>query len=181
MTKITEDNTLFLIIDIQEKLINAAFNKDKIERNANILSNVANILRIPTIITEQYPKGLGSTIECITNNITNAECYEKITFSALDNQDIRSAIQSKNKKNVVIFGIETHICVYQSVIALLEEYYNVIIINDACGSRSEFEYLNGLSNMNSYGAKIKTTEMIIFELLKSAKHPKFKEIQALIK
>ena len=85
------------------------------------------------------------------------------------------------RKQVVIWGIETHICVHQTVADLIKEGFEVTVVNDACGSRTEFEYINGLDNMKSNGAKIKTTEIVLFELLKTAKHPNFKDVQALIK
>ncbi|MBR2431180.1 isochorismatase family protein [bacterium] len=181
MNILNQDNTLFLVIDIQEKLINATFNKEIILRNSHILAKVATILNIPTIITEQYPKGLGRTISEIKTSLINHATYEKVDFNAFADLFIKESVKSQNKINIVLFGIETHICVYQTAKALLEDGYNVIIIKDSCGSRSEFEYNNGLDNLRCVGADIKTTEMVIFELLKTAKHPNFKEIQALIK
>ena len=85
------------------------------------------------------------------------------------------------KEEPIIMGIETHICVYQTATDLLDKGFNVTIVKDACGSRTETEYTNALECLKSQGANIKTTEMIIFELIKSAKHPNFKEIQTLIK
>lgn len=179
---LNEKNTLMLIIDIQEKLLNATFNKNIIDKNISILAQTSKLLDIPTIITEQYPKGLGSTVSLIKNNLNNdAIFYEKMDFNALTNNEIDNLLKIKNKKNILIFGIETHICVYQTIQDLLSKNYNVTVIIDACGSRSEFEHKNGLNNIKDLGAKVKTTEMVVFELLKSAKHPKFKEIQALIK
>ena len=94
---------------------------------------------------------------------------------------MQDELKTLGKKQVIIFGIETHICVYQSVVALLELGYDVNVVVDACGSRSEFEYNRAINLMSEYGAKIKTTEMVLFELIKSSKHPNFKEIQSLIK
>ncbi len=176
-----QEDTLFLIIDIQDKLINSTFNKEVILKKTEILSKAASILDIPVIITEQYPKGLGETINLIKNNCQKAMFFEKTNFNAYSDEALVNAIKNSNKKQIVLFGIETHICVMQTALNLIEDGYAVAIIKDACGSRTSIEYDNGLQYLKSSGIKIKTTEMLIFELLKSSKHPKFKEIQNLIK
>jgi nicotinamidase-related amidase len=134
------------------------------------------------IITEQYPKGLGTTF-CGIKDFLSEKCryYEKTSFNALEDKNIIGNLEELSKKNIVVFGIETHICVHQTVAALIEKGYNVTVIKDACGSRSENEYSDGLRIMELNGAAVKTTEMVLFELIKGAKHPHFKEIQALIK
>ena len=90
-------------------------------------------------------------------------------------------LKETNRNQILVFGIETHICVHQTVANLLEQGFDVTVVSDACGSRSEIEYQQALLCMKENGAKIKSTEMVIFELLKSAKHPNFKEIQGMIK
>ena len=175
---LNQDMSLLFIIDLQEKLINAIFNKDIVEKKSKKVIEAANILNLPLLITEQYPQGLGSSIEPISNESNR---YTKFDFNALADDLILKQLESFDRKQIIIFGIETHICVYQTVVALLEKGYNVTVVSDACGSRSESEYLSGLDCMKEAGAKIKTTEMILFELLKSSKHPNFKEIQKLIK
>ncbi len=176
-----QENTLNLIIDIQEKLINSAFNKETILKNSEILAKTATILNIPTIITEQYPKGLGDTLSNVKQNTNNPLIFEKTDFNAFSNDAVIASIKKLNKKQIFVCGIETHICVLQTVLTLIEEGYNVAVIKDACGSRNEFEHLSGLSYLKSCGAHIITTEMLLFQLLKSSKHPNFKEIQLLIK
>ena len=177
-----EDSVLF-IIDIQEKLLNASYNKEIIKNKSEILAKTANILKIPCIITEQYPKGLGLTINNISDNLINnkATYYEKTEFNALANPDIKNHIKILEKKQIILAGIETHICVRQTAKALIENGFDVSLIKDACGSRAEAEHIAGLNLIEKEGAFIKTTEIALFELLKSAKHPNFKEIQALIK
>jgi len=182
MTLIDSGNSLVLIIDIQEKLLNAVFNKETLAKKAGIIAKAANILNIPAVVTEQYPKGLGGTIESVKEALgESAKIYEKITFSALDNEDILSVIKSSGKKQIILFGIETHICVSQTANALIEAGYEVYAVKDACGSRSEIEYNAGLERMKENGAKFVTTEITLFEWLRSAKHPNFKEVQSLIK
>jgi len=173
-----QDNSLLFIIDVQEKLLNAVFNRGLVEKNSIILSKAARILNLPVILTEQYPKGLGESIEEIK---ANALVFEKFAFNALQDENLLKVLDDCNKKQIVVFGIETHICVHQTVAALVDAGFEVVVVSDACGSRSEEEYKSALFYMQNCGAHIKTTEMILFEWLKTAKHPNFKEIQALIK
>ena len=173
-----QENSLLLIIDLQEKLLNAVFNKELVLKNSKILIQAAKVLNLPKIVTEQYPQGLGESIEGVKEK---AITFEKVAFNALQDEKLLNKLKECGKKQIIIWGIETHICVYQTALALLNNGYNVTVVSDACGSRSEYEYNSALSCLLSYGAKIKTTEMILFELLKTAKHPNFKEIQALIK
>lgn len=176
---ITTENSLFLFIDFQEKLINM-LKKDICVNKAIILAKTANLLNIKTIITEQYPQGLGNTTNKIKENLpNNTLIFEKTDFCATNNEEINKEIS--NKKNFFVFGIETHICVFQTVIDLLSKNFNVFVIKDACASREKEEFKTSINLMEKEGAKIITTEMVIFELLKTSKHEKFKEVQKLIK
>ena len=182
MNILNEKNSLILIIDIQEKLINASFNKAEIEKNAVILAKAAQILGIPVLVTEQYPKGLGSTIQQVKDALGERAAYiEKTSFSAIENPAIASTIDKAGKKQIVIFGIETHICVNQTVTALISKGYDVTVISDASGSRAERQHLAGLERIKENNAHVITTEIALFEWLKSSRHIKFKEIQNLIK
>lgn len=182
MAQLNLEDSLVLIIDVQEKLLNAVFNKEQVEKKSAIVAEAAKILGIPVVVTEQYPKGLGNTIPAVKNALAeDTEIFEKTAFSALNNEEILEAIKKHNKKQILIFGIETHICVSQTTAALRELGYEVSVIKDACGSRAEEEYLAGLERMKDNGAYIVTTEIALFEWLKGAKHPNFKAVQALIK
>ena len=182
MAILSEKLSQLLIIDVQDKLINASFNKQIIEKKAAVMVKAAAILGIPIVITEQYPNGLGNTIQSIKDATgENTAYYEKTSFSALGNPAIASAIDKSSRKQIVIFGIETHICVNQTVSALISKGYDVTVISDACGSRAESEHKAGIERMKENGAHIVTTEIAIFEWLKGARHVNFKEIQGLIK
>ena len=182
MTILNIEDSIVMIIDVQEKLLNAVFNKASLEKKATTLANTAKILGIPVIVTEQYPKGLGATVETLKEVLPeNTQYFEKTAFSALENNDVLEALKNSGKKQVVIFGIETHICVSQTTNALIQEGFEVSVIRDACGSRSELEYSAGLGRMKDNGAHVLTTEIALFEWLKGAKHPNFKEVQTLIK
>ena len=182
MTILNIEDSIVMIIDVQEKLLNAVFNKTSLEKKAVTIANSAKILGIPVILTEQYPKGLGATVESLKEALPeNAQYFEKTAFSALENKEVLEALKNSGKKQVVIFGIETHICVSQTTNALIQEGFEVSVIRDACGSRSELEYSAGLGRMKDNGAHVLTTEIALFEWLKGAKHPNFKEVQMLIK
>ena len=175
---LNEEQCLLLVIDVQEKLLKAVFNKEIVEKKSRIIVKAAEALEIPIFVTEQYPQGLGESIEGIKDS---AQVFIKTSFNAMYQQELSQALKVTNKKQVIILGIETHICVHQTVAALLQEGFDVTVLRDGCGSRSELEYQSALAFMKQNGAKIKTTEMVLFELLKTAKHPKFKELQSLIK
>lgn len=175
------ENSLVLIIDIQEKLLNAAFNKEQILKNSSIIVSAANILDIPILATEQYPKGLGNTVSEINKNIQKENIFEKTSFSALDDDKLKNKLKGLNKHQIILLGIETHICVNQTAQALIELGYDVYAVSNASGSRLESEHLAGLNRIEKCGGNIITTEIALFELLKTSAHPKFKEVQNLIK
>ena len=177
MAQLNIEDSLVLIIDIQDRLLNAVFNKELVQKKSAIIARAAGILNIPVIVTEQYP-----TVETLRSSLDKETLYfEKTAFSALVDLQILDAIKKNNCKQIVIFGIETHICVNQTAEALIRAGFEVNVISDACGSRAESEYQAGLNRMKDNGAHVLTTEIALFEWLKTSKHPNFKEIQALIK
>ena len=171
------NNSLVLMIDVQERLVGALEKNVIVEKSQKIIDG-ANILGIPVLATEQYPKGLGHTVITLADN---TEVVEKTYFNALLEDGMLDKIKSYGKKQIILFGIETHICVYQTACALIEAGFEVYIIKDACASRNKYEFKQGIEAMRDNGAKISCVEMTLFEWLKGAKNPKFKEVQALIK
>jgi nicotinamidase-related amidase len=175
-------NSLLVIIDIQDKLVQATKYGLEVVNNMAKVATTANILSIPTIITEQYPQGLGNTIQTIkTASGRNAKYFEKTSFNALDQEKCKNEIMNTERKQIIIGGIETHICVLQTVDALIKDGYEVYVLKDCCASRKKEEYKTGIDLMRQYGAKITSTEIVLFEWLKTSLHPNFKEIQSLIK
>ena len=172
------ENSLFFLIDIQDRLVGMLKNREEIAKNNSILAKAAKILGVPVIASEQYPNGLGSTILEVREYLN---ILEKTSFSALATDTIKAKLESLNRKKVVLTGIETHICVYQTARALLDAGYEVYVVKNACSSRSSKDYRTALELMRDYGAKLTCVETVLFELLGSSKHPNFKEIQALIK
>lgn len=180
MNTINAKNSLFLIIDIQEKL-SKMLNNDNIAANAITIAKAAGILNIPSIITEQYPKGLGTTLDEIKSALPNAKYMEKTYFSAMKEEGFKDTLKSFNKKQIIIMGIEAHICVLQTAFDLLKEGYEVFMVKNASGSRSEENKEYALQRLRHAGVQTVTTEMVLFELLEGSKNPNFKEVQALIK
>ena len=133
-----------------------------------------------TIITEQYPKGLGSTIPEI-KDIKDFLTVEKTTFSAYQTEEFKQKFDKLNNKNVLIFGIETHICVLQTALDLIKKNYNVYILSDCSASREEYNHKTALELFKNKGGNVLSLEIALFDFLKSSRHPNFKEIQGLIK
>lgn len=181
MNTLSAEQSLVMIIDIQERLV-AALDKDIVVSKAVKIASAAKSLGIPIVVTEQYPKGLGNTVPQLKETLpANTDIIEKTSFNALLEEGMSEKIASYGKKQIVLFGIETHICVHQTAAALLEAGYEVYIIKDACASRNKYEFKQGIDIMQQNGAKISCVEIALFEWLKGAKNPKFKEVQALIK
>ena len=175
------ENSLFFLIDIQDRLVGMLKNREEIAKNNSILTKAAKILGVPVIASEQYPNGLGSTILEVREYLNTENILEKTSFSALATDTIKAKLESLNRKKVVLTGIETHICVYQTARALLDAGYEVYVVKNACSSRSSKDYRTALELMRDYGAKLTCVETVLFELLGSSKYPNFKQIQALIK
>ena len=137
---------------------------------------------VKTVVTEQYPKGLGQTIEPLREILgENYLPVEKTSFSALKEDGFIEMLKQTGKKQVVICGIESHICVYQSAMELIENGFEVVVARDICASRNKFEYKCAMDLLKACGAKVSCLEIILFEWLKGSKNPCFKEVQALIK
>ncbi|SCG81645.1 isochorismatase family protein [Proteiniborus sp. DW1] len=175
-----QEEAVLMIIDIQERLVPAMKYGKKVIYNTNILISAAQKMHIPVIGTEQYPKGLGSTVSEISVNIDKDLIYEKMSFTGYT-EEVKQALKSIGRKKVIITGMETHVCVFQTARDLLEDGYQVFIAEDAVCSRTKENYKNGLSLMDKMGAVISNTETIVFDLLKVSGTPVFKELSKLIK
>ncbi len=178
MSLLNSENCLLVAIDFQEKLVNMLTKDDSAVKMGKLIT-AANLLNIPTIVTEQYPQGLGHTIAGI--DLSAVQVIEKTAFSAMQQEEFKTAVQTSGKKQIIIGGIETHICVYQTVAELLAEGFEVFVVKDACASRNKHEFECGIDIMRQAGAKITCLEIVLFELLRTSRHPQFKPVQALIK
>jgi nicotinamidase-related amidase len=174
-------STALLLIDFQERLFPAMHDKDKLLRNVVKLVQGAKVLEIPIMITEQYPKGLGPTIPEIKALIPDIKPVEKVCFNCCDEDLFCSALDGLKRKQVLIAGIEAHICVYQTALALVGAGYDVQVVGDCVASREPENKVTALSRMVGEGVSLTTMEMALFELLKEAKGDKFKQISNIVK
>jgi len=176
---LTKENTALIVIDIQEKFLPVIKNIDLVIENTIKLIKSFQLMNIPVIVTEQYPKGLGRTVHEIKKELKDYKPIEKICFSCFDNKEFHNNI--KNKKNLVICGIESHVCVTQTLIDAISKGFTVHLVIDAISSRKRLDYKTAVKRAKQEGALITSTEMIIFQLLKMAGTEEFKEIAKIIK
>lgn len=180
--RILSEDTMVVVIDFQVKLMPAIEYCDEIINNSSVLLKGINDLRIPILITEQYTKGLGNTHEDIKNAAQgNSQIIEKVSFSGYENKDIKYAIDSLGRKNIIICGAEAHVCVLQTLIDLRASGYNVILVEDCIGSRKQSDKVGAVRRAMYEGAIVTTYEAILFELVKRADNDEFKKILKLVK
>ncbi len=174
------ENTIAVCIDMQERLFTAIHNNESIEQKAITLISGLNELGTPIIVTEQYPKGLGSTIESL-QTVLDEDKVEKVTFSCCDEVSFVSELEKSNRKTVLLFGIEAHVCVLQTAVDLITKGFNVFVIVDCVSSRNAYDKDIALRRLEKEGVYLTTMESVLFELCRSSKNGSFKTISALVK
>ncbi len=179
ISRLKRDDTLLLLLDVQTRLLPAIFEAPRVERNCAIVSRAARILGLPIIVTEQNPTRIGGTVETVAAAISDFEPIPKMRFSAWP--DAQTQIEASGRKTVLLCGLESHICVLQSALDLIEAGYTVWIVEDAVSSRQERNQRIGMERLKLAGAFPTSVESALFELLQSADSPQFKAILALIK
>ena len=168
------NNSTLLVIDIQEKLLPALFNKAVLATRAQWLIGAATELGLPVVFTEQYPKGLGHTLPQLLEKAPLSQVVDKVSFSCVAGQRLPGTAMERSQ--FIVMGVETHICVLQTVLELLECDKDVFIVTDVMGSRREHDHAIGLERMRDEGAKLVTREMVVFEMLRQAGTDLFKLI-----
>jgi len=179
--RIVRAKAALAVIDIQERLLPAIFESERVVQNTLRLIKGARALQIPVLVTEQYKKGLGATIPAIAAEIAGFAQMEKVAFSACGAADFEEAIESKNVSDVVLCGIEAHVCVSQTCLDLLDNGFRVFVVADAISSRSAENQRIGIERMRDAGAVIVSAEMVLFELLEKAGTEEFKQILTLVR
>ncbi|WP_313596766.1 isochorismatase family protein [Psychrobacter sanguinis] len=181
--RIQRENCQAMIIDVQEKLSPHIYRYNDILKKTLILIQGLQVLDIPILLNEQYPEGLGRTVPEIMAvlDATKSKTIEKVTFSACDNDESWNYLAQQNRISVLVFGVEAHVCVMQTVLDLLDNGMQPVVIADAIGSRSAYDRRQAIRRMRRAGAVITTTEAILFELCRSSKDPAFKAISQLVK
>ncbi len=172
--------TIFLAIDLQANLLKAIHNREKVIDRSKKLILSAQTLKIPVKVTEQYPKGLGPTEEEILS-VLNATVFEKTAFGCFDQDGFEGFFSEEGRNQVVLFGIESHICVYSTVMQLLERGYDVTVVRDGCSSREEENHLAAIANMPNCGAHVLPMESVIYQLMKRSGTAEFKALLPLFK
>lgn len=181
MSMIVRENAAFVAIDFQEKLMPVMSNKEKLEDRTVKLMKGLNALGIPGLVTQQYTKGIGATIASVAEAVGEFEHVEKNSFSCMANEEFVSRLEALGKKDIIVCGIEAHICVQQTVMQLLEAGYNVYLAADCISSRSEEDKLWAITRMGEAGAEITSYESILYEILRDSKADGFKAISAIVK
>ncbi len=174
-------NSILLVIDIQEKFLPHIKDNAELKKKTSILIQAAKRLGIPMLITEQYPKGLGETALLLQEKSGYQKPVVKDTFSCCGEQRFLSVLNDYKRTHIVVTGIEAHVCVFQTVIDLLDKKYSVHVVSDCVGSRHKKNKQMAISTMRQAGAIISPMETVIFQWLKRSGTPEFKEIQPLIK
>jgi nicotinamidase-related amidase len=172
-----------IVIDIQSKLLPPIFQKDELVRNSQLLIRTAGILRIPAVVSTQYAKGLGGTVPEITSLLPHVEPIDKQPFSCFGSDVFCSLLKRLpgQRNTLLLCGMESHICVMQTALAALREGYLVHVASDAVSSRTEWNWKMGLERMRAAGAVISSTEMSVYELMRSSGSPAFKELLPYLK
>jgi len=177
------EHCALIVVDIQEKLLPPIFNNDELVKNSQLLVRLANILKLPMIVTTQYVKGLGPTVPQIASLLANAQPIDKMQFGCFGSNEFRSALKAMpgNRNTLLVCGMEAHICVMQTVLGALNDGYLVHVASDAIGSRVRWNWDIGIDRMRAAGSVISTTEMMIYELLHASGTPQFKEMLPYLK
>lgn len=179
MYRVFPEESVLVVVDLQEKLMKVMPNREEVVKNTLILMELANQFQIPVIVTEQYPKGLGPTVPEIASQLKGNRLLEKIAYSACP--ELVNELKATGRSQVLLVGSETHICVYQTVRDLLAAEFKVQVPCDAVCSRRSLNHENGLSLMRELGAVITNTETLVFDMLKRAGTKEFKVMSPLVK
>lgn len=178
---INKNNSALVVIDYQEKLLPKIKVADKTVKQGVKLIRFARELSIPVIVTEQYPTGLGNTCKAIASEIEGTTPLEKMTFGCMGDDAFRTALEETGRKQLIVTGVETHVCVMQTVLAAVKEDFDVFVPMDAVAARKKGEHKAGLRRMEAIGAHIVTTEMAMFEALRIAGTSEFKQVLPILK
>lgn len=179
--RIVQEHSAGVVIDIQERLLPHIYEHEQLVKNTGILIEGLKALGIPLLITEQYRKGLGETVPGIRQHFDPFDPMEKTAFSCCDDPHFILKLNNLSKKNVIICGIEAHVCVLQTVIDLLEDGFQPVVVNDCISSRKLSDKLIAVKRMQQEGAIITSYESILFEMARVSGNETFKTISRLVR
>ena len=181
MPLLSVEDSVLLVIDIQGNLYESMQDKQFLLENVRKLIRGMQVFGIPVIVTEQIPEKLGPTIEPVASLLPDAPRIPKSDFSCCGEEKIMKALKALERQQVLLCGIETHVCVYQTAVDLLGFGYDVHLVADAVSSRTVLNREIGIRKLRDEGARLASTEMVLFELIRTADDPKFKEIFRIVK
>ncbi|TNF50939.1 MAG: isochorismatase family protein [Deltaproteobacteria bacterium] len=176
------EKAVLVVIDVQERLV-PAMPEDvylRLRNTVAMLVEVAGLLGLPVVTTEQYPKGIGHTVPELAA-ACNETVIEKVSFGCCGEASFLQALKNTGRTQVLITGMEAHVCVYQTVLGLLEDGYYVHLIRDAICSRNKTDYLAGVANAGQAGAVVTTAETVMFQMLQESTHEQFRAVSRLVK
>jgi len=176
-----KNQAVLVIVDIQERLAAVMSERQKVIDNCLHLIEISKLLRIPILLNEQYPKGLGSTVGELREAVEVYEPLEKISFSCCNGSVFPRLLSSFGRKKIILVGMETHVCILQTCLGLLKEGYHVHAVSDAICSRTEENFKTGIGFMRDAGAVVTCTETVLFQLLERAGTEEFKVMSKRIK
>jgi len=181
--RLSRESAILVIVDVQDVLMKSMIPeiREKVSKNIQILIAWARDMGIPIVVTEQYPKGLGNTVAEIQKEIGSVRAVEKLSFSCAGVEAFNSEIEDTGRRNILLTGIETHVCVFQTALDLIERRYQVTAVADAICSRRRLDWEVGLRRLEKEGAILATTEMVAFQLLKEAGTEEFKRLSRFLK
>jgi len=181
LSLLTRENTALIIVDAQEKLMQVMGNPDRVRDRIVKLLHLARLFSIPVVLTEQNPKLLGPTIPAVKTALSEYDPIEKLDFDCCNVDLFNTRLQEKALRNIILTGVETHICIFQTCVSLLERGYTIHVPHHAVDSRTADNWNIGLSLMREAGAYITSAETIIFQILKRAGTTEFKEMLKIVK
>ena len=179
--RLKPSRAILIVVDVQELFRPLIHQMELVVANCSRLMRFSDRLDIPQIVTEHYPAKLGGTIESLASLAPNFDPVEKISFSCAGDAGFLSRLKSTRRDQVILCGIETHVCIYQTARDLLDEGYQVVIAADAVSSRQVTNRNLGLAYMRDLGAQVMTTEMVMFEIRRVARTDEFKSVSEILK
>ncbi len=173
-----KENVCLHVVDVQKSLMAKILGADSVVRTVALLYNCAQILKIPIVANTQYIKGLGSYVEELQPLFTEIPTFDKVEFNAVGNKETEQFIENLPQEvtTIILVGVETHICIYQTAIGLLNKGLDVWVVSDGVSSRSKENHLDGLQRLRELGVTVGSAEMLIYELLGAAGSAEFKEV-----
>jgi nicotinamidase-related amidase len=175
------EDSLLVVVDPQEKLVNMIHNREEVVKTVSLLLRFSSIFKIPVVLTEHYPEGLGYTVDEIKRNLPYYQPIIKRIFSCFGVSEFREALEASGRKRLLVTGIETHICICQTALDAIQHGYMVQVVADGVGTRFPRDHQTAIARMRQAGAVITTWEALMYEITERADTEEFKRVLELVK